>query len=158
MEMARLVERAAVSVSAIESFAAISELGPPPDPDIFTRWGELSGTITPCSSAPEEISLAERPYCGECRMVPGSAPAYADVEAAIAEVEAALRYYNTRLSSVAVQEVLVGQREAEVGRLLQLNDAADLSALAEVLDADVIGFLRDFLRGSGQAAATSDQE
>jgi hypothetical protein len=158
MQMAGRMERAGPSVSAIESFAAISELGPPPASEIATRWEELSGTITPCSRTPEVISLGERPYCEECRMMPGSAPAHADVEAVMAEVETAIRHYNTRLSSVAVQEVLLGRREAEISRLLQLNDAADLSALADILDADVVGFLQDFLRGSGQTTAASDEE
>ncbi len=157
-QMAGRMERAALSVGAIESFAAISELGPLPVSDIAARWEELAGTITPCSRTPEVISLGERPYCEECRMMPGSAPAYSDVEAVMAEAEAALRHYNTRLSSAAVQEVLLGRREAEVGRLLRLNDAADLSALADILDADVVGFLRDFLRGSGQTAAAADGE
>lgn len=150
------IERTERQVRALVGFARIPELGPPPANQLIERWREVSETVSPCACSPDEIPLAGRPYCEACRMLPGSTPTYSDVEAVMAEVERQLAEYNSRLSSVAVRELLSGQRPEEVEKLLKLNDAADLSALAGVLDGEVIDFLRQFLRGSETRTPAGD--
>ena len=71
-----------------------------------------------------------------------------DIDGYLFELESVLGSYNRRLSSVAVQEALAGRQSDRLSKLLELRDAADLSALSEHLGADVIDFLREFLAAS----------
>jgi len=59
--------------------------------------------------------------------------------------EAALREYNRRLGSHSVQAVLVQPSREQLDRYIDLLRVADPSALATVLDDEVVAFLRQFL-------------
>ena len=56
--------------------------------------------------------------------------------------------YNRRLSSEGVRRILADPTTEQLGKFINLVQVSDLSALANVLDGDVLDFLRRFVRHS----------
>ena len=142
------MERAEQQLAAVERLGQIPELGPPPDPSLRDRWQQLSEAVTACPAREEEIALADHPWCTSCGARLGVQFTYDDVEEVIAEIERLLAGYNERLSSAAVRDILAGRRREEVEKVLAIVAAGDISALAGVLDDDVVSFLSEFMRGA----------
>jgi hypothetical protein len=83
--------------------------------------------------------------CGKALSSPSGRPG---IEGYLFDLESVLRSYNRRLSFVAVREVLAVRQPERLSKLFKLRDAADLSALSDHLNNDVIDFLREFLAES----------
>ena len=60
-------------------------------------------------------------------------------------IERALARHMARLSSVGVRQVLERSGDARVERFLRVVQAAQLSSLIDVVDDELIGYLRRFL-------------
>ena len=56
--------------------------------------------------------------------------------------------YNRRLSSITVRQVLAHPTREQLDKFIDLLHVADPSALANVLDDEVVEFLRRFLRSA----------
>ena len=61
-------------------------------------------------------------------------------------LEEALREYNRILGSQAVRRVLANPTREQLDKFVDLVQVSDPSALANVLDDDVVDFLQQFLR------------
>jgi hypothetical protein len=136
-------------LNAADRFAQVPELGPPPDPDLSKRWREVAAGIQECLEQEEGMALTARPQCTACGARMGAPLDMAEFEKTLGEIRAQVAACNARLSDATVREILAGSRRDEVQKLLQINAAGDLSTLSGVLSADVLDFLRQFLRGSG---------
>ncbi len=143
------VARGDAHLEALGRFTQIAELGPAPGDALPARWEQVRNTVQECAAREDEISLIDRPVCEQCGTRLGSRLEFTEINETLRDISAALAVYTERLGSVTVQEILLGHRQDEVARLLQLNAAADLSALSNVLSDQVIGFLRQFVRDSG---------
>ncbi len=82
-------------------------------------------------------------------MRPGVPDDRSDLRRMMADIEAVMAEFNLRLSRVAIDDLLTGQRIADVEKLLNINSAADLNGLSGVLDERIVRFLRKYLRGRG---------
>ncbi|MBT6680548.1 MAG: hypothetical protein HOB07_00650 [Chloroflexi bacterium] len=147
-ERQQRMSRAIVQVAAIEGFGRIPELGPAQGRDLTQRYDELALRLEPCPFLEHDISLINHPSCENCGVSLSSPMERSDIDGYLFELESVLSSYNRRLSSVAVREALAGRQPDQLSKLLELRDAADLSALSEHLGADVIDFLREFLAAS----------
>ena len=63
-------------------------------------------------------------------------------------VERAMHEYNRRLGSYGVRQILAHPSREQLDKFINLVQVADPSALANVLDDEVVEFLRQFMRGS----------
>ena len=59
-----------------------------------------------------------------------------------------MREYNRRLGSYGVRQILAHPSKEQLDKFINLVQVADPSALANVLDDEVVEFLRQFMRSS----------
>jgi hypothetical protein len=123
-------------------------LGPPQDISLKQRYEELALGLVPCTRLEHDMSLINQPSCETCGMTLSSPQERQDIDGFLFELGSVLRSYNRRLSSVAVRETLANRQSDRLTRLLNLRDAADLSALSDHLGGDVIDFLQELLAAS----------
>ncbi len=136
-------------VQALRWYSQITELGLPAPEALLRRWPVIAALVSPCSRGPGQVRLSSTPFCDECAMRPGVPDDRSDLRRIMSEIEAAIAEFNLRLSRVAINDLLTGQRIAEVERLLNINSIADLNGLSGVLDERIVRFLREYLRGRG---------
>ncbi len=134
-------------VQALRWYSQITELGLAAPEALLQRWPLIAAPINSCGQDPEQVDLSSTPFCGECAMRPGVPDDRSDLSRIMADIEAAMAEFNLRLSRVAINDLLTGQRIAEVEKLLNINSAADLNGLSGVLDERIVHFLREYLRG-----------
>lgn len=65
----------------------------------------------------------------------------------VSETERAMRAYNRTLSSEGVRQILAHPSKEQLDKFINLVQVSDLSALANILDDELVGFLRGFVRG-----------
>ncbi len=124
----------------------ISELGDPVGGAALVAYERLAASVRACSRSEQELSdLGEAPSCPTCRVPLDATPPTAEVETVLAGLTSALAQQQRRLSAEAVRQVLAEQREANIDQFLKVLQAADASALAQVLDEELAGFLKKLL-------------
>ncbi len=136
-------------VQALGWYSQITELGLAAPEALLQQWPAIAASLIPCSRGPEQVKLSSSPFCDECAMRPGVPDDRSDLRRIMADIEAVMSEFNLRLSRVAINDLLTGQRMAEVEKLLNINSAADLNGLSGVLDERIVRFLREYLRGRG---------
>ena len=137
---------ASAQAAALEQFNTLVELGAPLGVDLPERMREMLASLEPCPGTWEVLSLEAQPFCTTCRLRPGDQPPTEAVHHLAEEVRDTLRDQNRRLSSAAIRRILARPDEALTDKFVKVVQSSDLSALAEVLDAEVLEFLRRFLR------------
>lgn len=90
-------------------------------------------------------ALAEAPLCPGCGIQLDQQPPLEQAEQALARLDRAIERQLSRLSSVAVRELLERSSDPRIERFLRIVQAAQLSSLAEVLDDALTNYLRRFL-------------
>ena len=141
-------------VQALEQLTRIQELGEPVGADIPTRSLELEGSLRPCPLGPEEISLEEAPHCQRCGLGLREEAPLQRIEEIMGDLQRAMREYNRRLSSQAVRRILESQEKESLEKFINLVQISDLSALANVMDSEVLAFLTGFLSTADQPPST----
>ena len=134
-------------VQALRWYSQITELGLAAPEALLERWPAVAALVEPCSRGPDQVKLSSTPFCDECAMRPGVPDDRSDLRRSMADIEAVMAEFNLRLSRVAINDLLTGQRIADVEKLLNINSAADLNGLSGVLDERIVRFLRKYLRG-----------
>ena len=143
--LANRLEDLRPQVDALARFADVPELGEPVGPDVSDRFETVAGSFTRCAALGEEISLDDAPSCPTCRLTLMDDIPHGEAEALFGDTRRALREYNRRLGSHAVRRVLSDPARGQIDRFVGLVQVADPSALAGVLDDDVVAFLRSFV-------------
>ncbi len=146
------LEQGRLQLEALIRPQDVPELGGPFGADIPERSKEVGASLRACRLSEHGLALEDVPYCQACLLpldeeVPASA-----VEQLLADLDAALREYNRRLGSYAAHQVLAGPSGEQLEKFIQLLHVADPSALGNVLDQEVVAFLRRFLRGQERGA------
>jgi hypothetical protein len=141
----RKLERLTPQIEALTRFGKMPELGEPVGVEIPQLFREVTDSLRTCASVDEVPSLDEEPYCGECRLPMNEESPARDSDGLIGAVEAAMGEYNRRLSSISVRQVLAHPTREQLDKFIDLLHVADPSALANVLDDEVVEFLRQFL-------------
>ena len=132
-------------VAAVARFAEMSELGEPLGTELPELFDGISGPLRRCHLAPEDLDLDAGPIC-VCDLSLDEEVPRRQAEAMLGTVASAMREYNRRLGSHAVRRVLAEPSREQIDRFVDLVRVADPSALANVLDDQVVDFLRQFIR------------
>ncbi len=145
LTLANRLEDLGPQVEALARFADVPELGEPVGRDIPLRYEAMAGLFNKCAALGEEISLDDVPYCPDCRLTLDQDIPRREVEALFGDTRRALREYNRRLGSYAARRILADPAGGQNDRFVALVQVADPSALAGVLDDEVVEFLRTFV-------------
>ncbi len=124
----------------------LTELGPPVGEAALETHKQLLQRVSPCPRDAElDSELRYEPACLSCGLRLGDEPPQDEALDTINRVDRAIHRQLARLSGAAIRPLLERGSDARIGRFLQIVQAAELSSLAEVLDDDLVGYLRRFL-------------
>ena len=130
----------------LEAAGLRHRLDEPLGSDLQQSFDGVSASITECAVRKDELSLDAAPVCSVCLLGMTDEAPHRDAEKVIGAVEDAFREYNRRLGSEGVRQVLADAGRDQLAKVIGLVHVADPSALANVLDDDVVDFLRGFMK------------
>jgi hypothetical protein len=131
---------------ALRRLNTLRELGPALGEEALAEYEQLPQRIGACLlSANLERELGEVPRCPACGISLNDEPPWEDVQRVKRRLERALNQQLQRLSSKAVHHILAASGEARVEQFIQLVQASQARSLADVLDDELLGFLRRLL-------------
>ena len=146
LELRHRLERVRLQVEALARFNEMPELGEPIGTEVPQLFQSLPGSIRVCTVGEDEPFLEEIPHCRSCQLPLGESVPHRDAESLFGAIEQAMKEYNRRLSSHGVRQVLANPTREQLDKFIDLLHVADPSVLANVLDDEVVEFLRRFLR------------
>ena len=146
-ELGATLERLRRQVEALARFNDIPEFDGPLGTDMPRRFQDLTATLRTCGLSEDEVSLDDAPFCQECRLPLGEDIPRREIASVVRGTESAMREYNCLLSSEGVRKILADTNRAQHEKLIGLVQVSDLTTLANVLDDDVMEFLRGLVRG-----------
>jgi hypothetical protein len=132
---------------ALKLLNGITELGPAIGENLEDRYTELCQDIEPCTVGDYlQVTVDASPVCAICqREMTYSAPTQA-IEQFNRDLNQALLDQQHRLASETIRRVLERGQGDALGQFLQVIQAANLTALVNVLDANIVKIIRDLLR------------
>jgi hypothetical protein len=131
---------------ALRRLNTLRELGRPLGEEALAEYEQLPQRIGACLlSANLERELGEAPRCPACGISLNDEPSWEDVQRVKRRLERAVNQQLQRLSSKAVHQILAASGEARVEQFVQLVQASQARSLADVLDNELLGFLRRLL-------------
>ena len=145
LELSHRLERLAPQVNALAHFGKTPELGEPVGSEVPGLFKDLSDSLHVCLVDGDELDLGDVPYCQGCRLRMDQDIARRDAEVTFAALDRTMREYNRRLGSHSVRRTLAHPNKEQLDKFVTLVQVADPSALANVLDDEVVAFLRRFL-------------
>ncbi len=144
--LSRLMDKLDPQAEALERFNAVPELGEPVDVDAPPRFKALAEALRVCQVSEKDISLKDVPHCAICLLHLGDdLPARMEVERVVADLERAMKEYNRRLGSKVVRRILADKSREQLDKFINILQVSDLSTLANVLDNEVLNFLRSLI-------------
>jgi len=133
-------------VQALRRLNTLRELGTPLGEEALAEYEQLPQRMGACLlSASLEREPGEAPRCSTCGISMNDEPPWEDVQRMKRRLERALNQQLQRLSSKAVSQILAASGEARVEQFIQLVQASQARSLADVLDDELLGFLRRLL-------------
>ena len=132
-------------LAALEKFNAVPEFGSPCGQDLPEMYRVAAAALRACPHAEDGVSLDQAPYCDHCMLPLDETPQQQSVTAVVGGTEAAMREYNRRLSSNLVRQVLANPSKEHLDKLMDLIQLGNLSSLSNVLDEEVLEFLRSLV-------------
>lgn len=131
---------------ALRRLNTLRELGPPLGEEALAEYEQLPQGMGPCTLCTTlERELGEAPRCPVCGISMNDEPPWENVQRVTHRLERALNQQLQRLSSKAVSQILATSGEARVEQFVQLVQASQARSLADILDDDLLGFLRRLL-------------
>ncbi|MBI2856545.1 MAG: hypothetical protein HYX93_06845 [Chloroflexi bacterium] len=141
------MQQALPLVLALEQLNTIPELGLPVGEELSYQFDELNTSLKMCSAPEAEVPLDASPLCPYCGLRLSEQVPHQEIEAVLVDIGQALQEQTRRLSLHGVQQILERRDEEMVDKLVKIVGIADLSPLANVLNPQVMAFLRAFLAG-----------
>ena len=138
---------ARLEAQALECLNTIAELGEPVEGESLERFHHSLASITVCSIPASRLNLGRSPRCGRCGLQLGQQPPSQEIATVIRQVERGLKEQNQRLSLQVVHRILRGPKDEHIDRFIQVVQASDVSGLVNVLDQQLVAFLREVLSG-----------
>ena len=128
---------------ALRRMNTLAELGPPMGVGALAVFEELLAAAAGCppSAGVEDVAAAEG-GCPSCHLSPDLSPPAQRVKEVIARIERACDKQVTRLSSHVVHLIIRGHGDARLQLLLTVLQASQLSSLRDVMDDEVLSYLR----------------
>jgi hypothetical protein len=131
---------------ALRRLNTLKDLGPTLGEEALAEYEQLPQRIGACLlSANLERELGDAPRCPACGISLNDEPSWENVQRVKRRLERALNQQLQRLSSKAVHQILAASGEARVEQFIQLVQASQARSLADVLDNELLGFLRRLL-------------
>ena len=140
------IDESEPAARALGRLNGVRELGRPVGLNALAQYQDMRASLARCpldEALPD--SLKKAPSCPMCGITLADEPprtAAADVSR---RLERALRQQQQRLSSAAIRRILAQRKEARVEQFLQVVQASDLHGLANVLDDELVAFLKELL-------------
>ena len=142
------LQRMQPQVNALQWFHVMPELGEQVGSEVPQQFEALSLSFRTCLVADEELNLEEIPTCRGCSLRLVETIPHREVEQLLGELDRATSHYNQRLASKAVRDLLAHPTKEQLDKFIHLVQVSDLSTLGNVMDAEVIEFLRQYLRSA----------
>ena len=150
-ELAARLEGLRPQVEALARFNEVDEFGGPLAEDVPDRFFDLMGAVRTCPAIENGISLEDSPICSKCLLPLNEDVPRRHASLVMGDLQRAVSEYNRRLSSEGVRRVRAHPSREQLDKFINLVQVSDLSALANVLDDDVLEFLRRFVRAGGNS-------
>lgn len=148
-EMARLHSRlieAEGHAEALTKLNTLTELGPPVGEAALAVYRELLEEASGCPLVERLVEeMGDGARCPACGLRLDQQPPAERASEILHRIERAIDRQLARLSSVGVRQVLERSGDPRIDQFLRVVHAAHLSSLVEVLDDDLVGYLRRFL-------------
>ena len=136
---------AKAKLEALQKLNSIPELGPPLAEGLQEEYQPLMAKVKPCPVAGRKVPLEEQPLCPHCGLsLPATAP-NDEVKSFLSRLEQALGEQQHRLSTEAIRQILSQSKERRMDRFVKIIQTSDLSSLVNVLDDELVEFLRNLL-------------
>lgn len=140
------IEESEATARALIRLNAISDLGRPVGLNALAQYSGVRSALAGCPLDDALLeSLQMAPACPMCGLTLAAEPPDAAARDVSRRLERALRQQQQRLSGAAIRRILTQQRGERIEQFLQVVQASDLRGLADVLDDDLVAFLRDLL-------------
>lgn len=146
-EMASLslaLEDAEPEIKALKQLNSITELGSPLGTGLFDEYEQLVGKIRPCTAA--EALVEEQLVCPHCGLLLTEQPPTSQVEQLIKRLHQSLKQQCRRLSTRAITQILDQKRTERIDRFIKVVQASDLYSLVDIMDDEMMDFIRALLR------------
>ena len=144
--LSRLRE-AKADADALERLNTISELGEPVETEALDQFQSLMASVAPCPRPSNKLPLGRAPQCRTCGLVLGQQPPSQEVGSAVQGIQRGLREQSRQLSLLVVQRVLRGPIDSHIARFISMVQASNVAGLVQVLDDQIVAFLREVLKG-----------
>jgi hypothetical protein len=139
------IEGRRVRVNALAQLVLVPELGEAVGVNIPPRFEDLAGSIRSCAFD-SDLGLDSVPWCQQCELPFDETVPQRQAHEIFGAMDASMREYNRRLSTLAVRQILADGSSHQMDTLIRLIQVADPSSLENVLDADIITFLKGFMK------------
>ncbi len=143
-------------LSALKLLNGIHELGPARGEDLTERYDRLKALIQPCTIDFQAVSVDSAPVCAACQRDVTYVPPTQQVEIFHRDLEAALAEQQRRLASEAIRRVLERGKGDALSQFVQAAQAANLAALVDLLDENIVKVIRKLLAEEQIGVAESD--
>jgi len=148
--LARRMQAAQGELRALVLLNSIQEVGPARGERLGEQYERLVLEVRPCEVRDLRLlDLASAPVCDKCGRALIDEVPQKRVEAFVADLEAALGEQMHRYTSEPVRRVLTRAGNEAVSQFLAAVQAADVAALAKVLDEDLVRTIRRLLAADG---------
>lgn len=151
-EMASLrlvLEESELEVDALRRLNSIPELGESLGEESLDEYHRLLAKVKPCSAVDvEKDALDTLPECPSCGLLLTSEPPTGEVDQFLNQLRQALQEQFRRLSSEAIHQILAQSGEERIDQFIKVIQTSDLSSLVNVVDDELVNFLRYLLSES----------
>ncbi len=132
---------------ALALLNGIAELGPSVGENLENRYAELLQGLEPCSITNyQEVNVETTPVCAFCKREMGYTAPVQAMEEFSRDLNQALMDQQRRLASETIRRVLEHGKGDALSQFLQVIQAANLTALVDVLDEKIVSIIRKLLR------------
>jgi hypothetical protein len=158
-EMARLhatLREERAHAEALRRINTLADLGPPMGVGILAASEDLLAQASGCpqGGSVEDVAAAEG-GCPACHLTLDQSPPAQPVQQTIARIERACEKQVTRLSSHIVHLVIRGRGDARLQQLLTVLQASQLSNFLDIMDDELLAYLRTALSPEEEAPAAA---
>jgi len=141
---------------ALRGLNTLAELGPPMGVGAIAAFEELLAKSSGCPlGAGVEDAAAAEGGCPACHLTLDQVPPTVSAQEVIARIERACDKQVARLTSHAVHLIIRGRGDTRLQQLLPVLQGRG-AALCDIMDDEVLGFLRSVLSAQGSALAAEE--
>ena len=142
--MRSALDEASPTVQALTRLNTLSSLGGPLGRAALAAYRRLTRGQRTCPAPELASTLLQQPVCPDCKITLEDSPPIEHVDEVLRRLHAALARQHARLAGEAVHRILA-RGGGRIEQFLQIVQASDLAGLAQVLDEELLAFLRELL-------------